>query len=191
MPEQKSVEDRLKDLEASVQTFDTKYEHGYAKAENVGAAAVAAGATAEAVGAATSFTGISGEVTGFSAGFRLWGYDYDLKARLEEAKLRTQRKDPSGLDLRIKELKTELDTFIRRIDPILNPINQQFPGVKNDVARAHTRIDGLRQNLRDSRDALEQERASIRRLRHTSLQAEPTLESLHRHVRTLATVLGG
>ncbi|MFJ4524661.1 hypothetical protein ACIP4Y_27555 [Streptomyces sp. NPDC088810] len=184
MPEKKTVDERLKDLESSVQEFTTKYEHGYAKAENVGAAATATGASIEA-------TGVSAEATAFSASLRLWGYDWDLKAKLEENKLRRQKKHADNLDARIKELKADHEKFVRRIVPIINPINRQFPELKNDVARALTRIDGLRDNLRESRDELREEREAIRRLRHNALQAEPTLESLHRHVRTLATVLGG
>lgn len=191
--EKKTVEERLADLENSVQHFETKAESGEAKAEAVGAAASATGASSGAVGAAAALTGISGEATAFSSSFRLWGYDFDLKARYEANKLKNERKDPDGLVSRIEEvktahngLKTNHENFVRRITPIIGPINRQFPGVKEDVARAHTRIN----DLSESRDRLRAERESIRQLRIDAQQAQPSLESLQEHVQTLARILG-
>ncbi|MFD3925808.1 hypothetical protein [Streptomyces sp. NPDC058614] len=184
MTEKKTVENRLDDLEASVQGFDKKWEHGWAKGENVGAAVTATGVTGSSQLA-------SGEITGVSAGFKLWSFDYDLKAKLEERSLKSLKRDPENLDNRIREIKTSHENFVRRIAPIIGPINREFPGVKSDVARAHRRIDGLNDDLRDSRETLREERRAISQLRHGALQATPTLESLHRAVRTVATILGG
>lgn len=184
MAEEKTFKERLEALEESVQSFSTKYEYGWAKGEHVGAAGAATGFAGSAVLGSAEFTGVS-------AGIKLWNFDFDLKARLHEKKLEREEKDANGLDRRIKELKNHHTAFVRRITPIIGPINRQFPEVKSEVGRAHRRIDGLRDDLRDSRDALREERQAISRLRHNALQATPTLESLHRSVRTLATILGG
>ncbi|MFE1957696.1 hypothetical protein [Streptomyces sp. NPDC059479] len=186
-----ALEQRVTQLESSFQKFTTKAERGGAKAEAVGAAASATGASASATGASLSAGLVSGEANLITSGVKLANFEFDLRQHLETVKLKLAGKDPDGLDERIKELKRDYEQYVRRIHPVIVRVNTTLPEVRNETARAHRRIDGLRDNARESRERLENERLAIRRLRAESLNASPTLSGLSRAVRTLATIIGG
>jgi hypothetical protein len=191
MAEQPTLDERVKQLEASYQTFATKSEVGKAKAEAVGAAVSAVGGSASATGASLSAGLVSGEANLVTSGIKLASFEFDLRSYIAENKLRRAKKDPDGLSDRINELKQEYERYVRELHPKFVRLNTEFPEVKSEAARAHRRIDGLRDDVRDSRQRLEQERRAIRDLRHESLNASPTLSTLSRSVRTLATIIGG
>ncbi|MFH8608431.1 hypothetical protein ACH4D5_13215 [Streptomyces sp. NPDC018029] len=164
----KPIKDRVAELEEEIQGFITKFEHGLAKGETVGAAGAA-------TGAAGSLTGISGEGTILSGGVKLWNFEWDMRAEKEKRDLRNARQLPHQLaeDIdAVKRLATEgRDRADQRITDLSRDLNEKIrrkadiSALRQTADRHDSRLEGLRSSQVNAlRREAQQTRASVQAL---------------------------